>query len=159
MTDYYIVWHDVEDYEPRRTFEMIKTAPEKLSPEDKSVPAMAGLKTMYIRWHRRQFGQDQIYLVTYTNYQIKPQEIETLLDGAINFILRQSQIGQRHGSPVAGSQPRNHDPERSKALHSELVRTLVHFLANHPDTLKSEVLAALETTRLAYQHETYHRWE
>jgi hypothetical protein len=149
MTDYYIVWHDVEDYEPRRTFEMIKTSPEKLSPEDKSLPAMAGLRTMYIRWHRRPFGQDQVHLVTYTNYQIKPQEIETLLDGAINFIQRQNQIGQ----------PRNHDPERSKALHSELAQTIAHFLANQPDTLKSEVLAALETTRLAYQHETYHKWE
>ena len=146
MTDYYIVWHDVEDYEPRRTFEMIQTAPEKLSPEDKSVPAMAGLRTMYIRWHRQQFGQDQVYLVTYTNYQIKPQEIETLLDGAISFIQKQNQR-------------RNHDPERSKALHSELAQAITRFLANHPDTLKSEVLAALETTRLAYQHETYHRWE
>lgn len=146
MTDYYLVWHDVEDYEPRRTFEMIKVAPEKLSPQDKAVPAMAGLRTMYIRWHRRQFSQHQLHLVTYTNYQLKPQDIETLLEGAVKFVEGQGR-------------PRSHDPERSKALHSELAQTIARFLSTRPDTLKSEVMAALETTRIAYQHETYHQWE
>lgn len=86
MTDYYVVWHDVEDYEPRRTLELITVPPQKLSAEDKSVPSMAGFKTIYIRWHRQQLGEDQLYLVTYTHQQLAGREVEALLERAARFV-------------------------------------------------------------------------
>jgi hypothetical protein len=92
MTEYYIVWHDVEDYEPRRTFELITVPPQKLSAEDKAVPSMAGFKTIYIRWHRRQLSEDQVYLVTYTHQQLTDQEVEDLLEQATRFVQGQEEL-------------------------------------------------------------------
>src|SRR5262245_13034014 len=138
MTDYYVVWHDVEDYEPRRTFELIKVPGEKLSQENHAVPSMAGLKTMYIRWHRQQAGEDQLYLVTYTHRQLKEPEIKELIDQAFQFIYR-------HKSGIA----RTYELQRASALQTELAVTISQFLARYPDTLKSEVLAALQMAQLA----------
>lgn len=54
---------------------------------------------------------------------------------------------------------RGYDPKRAGDLHSALAGIVAHFLRQHPDTLKAEVLAAIETTRQAYSSEAYHQWK
>jgi hypothetical protein len=65
-----------------------------------------------------------------------------------------AKLSKRNNSPT----PDLCDPQRTGNLHTLITMAIDEFLSLHPNTLKSEVMLAIEVTRDAYEKELYHRW-
>src|SRR5687768_2163950 len=86
MAEYWVIYRDVEDSEPRQSFEVM-AAPEadQMVIRDGVLPGMAGLKDLHIKWHHRQLGPDAVHLVTYTHVALKAHEVKDLVTQAYRF--------------------------------------------------------------------------
>jgi hypothetical protein len=86
MADYWIVYRDTEDHEPRQAFEM-QPGPRSREFVLKSTtfPGNTGIKDIYIRWYHRQLGPDIVHLVTYTHQPLKAPEALELVERAYRF--------------------------------------------------------------------------
>jgi hypothetical protein len=85
MTIYYVAYRDVEGHEPRKSFELMIPPPAGSTVVEQTVPSLYGHRTIYIQWHRRQFGEDMLHLATYTQTQLNPNEVGDLAQQAIKF--------------------------------------------------------------------------
>jgi hypothetical protein len=86
MAEYWVVYKDIEDSEPRQSFEMM-AAPQPGEPVIKSevLPGALGEKDVYIRRNGRRIGVDEIHLLTYTHQELNPREVRNLMNQALNF--------------------------------------------------------------------------
>jgi hypothetical protein len=83
MTDYYVAYRDIEDRQPRRTFELMALPPAgALAINDQVVPGWFGAKPMHIRWYHQRLGRDTLHLLTYTHADLEDEEVQTLLEQA-----------------------------------------------------------------------------
>jgi hypothetical protein len=91
MADYWIVYRDVEDSEPRQSFEVMATPPpQSMVIKDNLIPGLQGMKPVYIKWHHRRIGVDEVHLVTYTHAELKQPEIRDLVNQALRFAQRRN---------------------------------------------------------------------
>lgn len=83
MSDYYVIYRDIEDCQPRRTFEVTGLPPAgALTINNQVVPGWFGAKPLHIRWYHQRLGRDTLHLLTYTHTDIEDQEIKALLNQA-----------------------------------------------------------------------------
>jgi hypothetical protein len=84
MSDYYVSWVDTAGFAERRTFRLMKP-PSELLTEDRELAGGVHFERVYCRWHHRQFGPDQLHLITFTHHEPRADEVSQLLDQAIKF--------------------------------------------------------------------------
>ena len=86
MAEYWVVYKDIEDSEPRQYFEM-RAAPQPGEPVIKSEILPGGLegKDVYVRRNGRRIGVNEIHLLTYTHQELKPRELRNLMNQALKF--------------------------------------------------------------------------
>lgn len=91
MAEYWIVYKDIEDSEPRQSFEVM-AAPQPGKPVIKSeiLPGGLGMKDIYIRRHGRRIGTNDIHLLTYTHQELRPREVRGLAHQALKFAQEQT---------------------------------------------------------------------
>lgn len=86
MAEYWITYRDIEDYEPRKSFEVMGVPPpDSLIVKPGILPGMGGLKDLHIKWHHRQVGADAVHLLTYTHVALKAHEVKDLVIQAYRF--------------------------------------------------------------------------
>ena len=91
MAEYWIVYRDIEDSEPRQSFEMM-VAPQPGEPLIKSeiLPGAPGGKDVYIRRNGRRIGIDEVHLLTYTHQELNPRQVRNLMNQALKFAQEQN---------------------------------------------------------------------
>ena len=85
MTDYYLTYSDIEELEPRKSFELTGPPPQLLA-EDYVIPGLRGFKPIYVRWYHQRLGPDQLHLLTYTYAEPKAVEVEDWVVNAFKCI-------------------------------------------------------------------------
>ena len=86
MSDYYVAYWDIEDRQPRRTFEVIGLPPVgTLAITDQVVPGWFGAKPLHIHWYHQPLGRDTLHLLTYTHADLEDRETKELIDQAYKF--------------------------------------------------------------------------
>jgi hypothetical protein len=91
MADYWLIYRDIDDYEPRQSFEMMGVPPpHSMVIEDNVIPGLPGMKPVYIKWHHRRIGVDEVHLLTYTHTELKQPEIRDLVNQALKVAQRRN---------------------------------------------------------------------
>jgi hypothetical protein len=91
MADYWITYKDIEDIEPRQSFEMMGVPkPGEQVVRSGMLPGKAGLKDLYVRWLHRGVGADTVHLLTYTHVALKARESKDLVIQALRFAQRRN---------------------------------------------------------------------
>jgi hypothetical protein len=85
MTHYYLTYSDIDELEPRKSFELTGPPPQLLA-EDHVIPGLRGFKPIYIRWYHQRLGPDQLHLVTYTYNEPRAVEVEYWVVNAFKCI-------------------------------------------------------------------------
>lgn len=86
MAEHWVVYKDIEDSEPRQSFEVrAAPKPDELVVKSGILPGMGGLKDLHIKWHHRQVGADAIHLLTYTHVALKAHQVKDLVRQAYRF--------------------------------------------------------------------------
>ena len=86
MSEYWVVYKDIEGSEPRQSFEVM-AAPQPGEPVVKSEiqPGAPGRKEIYIRRNGRRIGINEVHLLTYTHQELNPREVRNLMNQALKF--------------------------------------------------------------------------
>ncbi len=86
MSEYWVVYKDIEGSEPRQSFEVM-AAPQAGEPVVKSeiLPGAPDRKGIYIRRNGRRIGINEVHLLTYTHQELKPRELRKLMNQALKF--------------------------------------------------------------------------
>jgi hypothetical protein len=86
MAEYWIVYKDIEDSEPRQSFEVM-AAPKLGEATIPSEILPMGEKEIYVRWYHRQVGAASLHLLTYTHVALKAHQVRGLVSQALGFLL------------------------------------------------------------------------
>ena len=91
MAEYWIVYKNIEESEPRQSFEMM-AAPRSGEPVIPSeiLTGVLGEKDIYVRRYGRRLGVDEVHLLTYTHQELKPREVRLLATQALKFAQEQT---------------------------------------------------------------------
>jgi hypothetical protein len=90
MSNYYLSYRDIEDRQPRKSFDMLASAsPEATTIQDQVIPGWFGAQPIHIRWYHQQLGPDEIHLLTYTHKELRADEAEALVSLAHKFAQEQ----------------------------------------------------------------------
>lgn len=90
MIEYWVVYHDVEDFGPRRSFEVMGEPPPEMGMvEEQLIIRGFRRKDIYIRWHHWLLDQAKLHLVTCTHEALTDHEVRRLAFHAIRFAEQQ----------------------------------------------------------------------
>jgi hypothetical protein len=91
MAEYWILYRDIEDHEPRKSFEQLTSAsPEVTTIRDQVIPGWFDAQPIHIRWYHQQFGLNELHLLAYTHQELKANEAEALVNQIIKFVQERS---------------------------------------------------------------------
>lgn len=86
MTDYWFAYRDLADPEMPQGFEVLPApGPRERVVKPGVLPGGFGYPDLYIMWHYGEVEGDQVHLVTYTERELGPFEVERLLREAWEF--------------------------------------------------------------------------
>ena len=86
MTEYWIVYKDVEDSALRPSFEIMPAPKPSARPiRSEMLPGMGEIKDLHTMWHHRQIRADMLHLLTYTHVALKAHEVKDLVSQAYRF--------------------------------------------------------------------------
>jgi hypothetical protein len=86
LAEYYVVYWDIEDHQPRQSFEVLGSPPEGSMIRDQIIPGQPPARPIYIRWHHLQIESDAIHLLTCTHEILKAGEVRALVLQAYKFV-------------------------------------------------------------------------
>ena len=91
MAEYHVASWNIEDHQPRQSFEvMAAPQPGELAIRPGVRPGLLGEKDIYIRRYGRRIGLDQVHLVTYTYQELNPRQVRHLVYQAFKFAQEQN---------------------------------------------------------------------
>ena len=84
MTDHYIVYHVIRGL-TQQGFLIIPTPPGRVV-EEKIIPSWGETPPIYVRWHRQQFGQNTLHMLTYTHQELTDLQVRVIFLKAARFV-------------------------------------------------------------------------
>lgn len=100
MTRLYIAYRDIEDHQPRQSFEVIEIPAGGMIVKSQVLPGLYGHKPIHIKWHTCTVANQPVSLVTYTHQPITP--VETV---EINYKLEHYLVNNRLINPDDQEEP------------------------------------------------------
>lgn len=86
MIEYWIAYRDVDNYEPRRSFEYLEPpSAERGMIEEQVIVRGVGTQDIYVRWHHWFIDKTKLHLVTCTHGELSLTEVRDLAIQAIRF--------------------------------------------------------------------------
>ncbi len=85
MTDYYLIYRDIEDYPDQIKTVILAPPTDDAFVQNGILPGLHGMKPIYIRWWERSIGKDTFNIVTYTHHDMKTRELKSILKKAFKL--------------------------------------------------------------------------